>query len=114
FNDEVTLPEVETATVLDRTADKFVFLSLNKDGKLVGAAEGRDSFSKLKAYLQEEKTRIERVAREEGFTGPVKVVVVLRAHKDARYRDVWQTLKSCTEAGFRHWQMRVMTRPKAA
>ena len=114
FNDEVKLPVVQNAVVMDKTADRYVFLSMNKDGKLVGSAAGRDTFSKLKAFLQEEKARIERVAREEGYSGPVKIVVVLRAHKDARYRDVWTTLKSCTEAGFRHWQMRVMTAQKKA
>src|SRR6184192_2508579 len=59
FNDEVKLPVVQNAVVMDKTADRYVFLSMNKDGKLVGSAAGRDTFSKLKAFLQEEKARIE-------------------------------------------------------
>lgn len=107
FNDDIQLPTAQAAVPLDRAAEDWVFLNLNKDGKLVGSAEAIDTEARLKAYLTRERLRLEEEAQAKGRKGPVNVVVVLRAHKDCRYADVWQVLQNCTKAGYRRWQLRV-------
>lgn len=109
FHPDVVLPVAQAAVPMDQTADKFIFLNMNKEGKLVGFLEDLNTQEKLKAHLMREKDALERVARAEGKVNDLKITVVLRAHKDARYRDVWEVLQSCANAGFRRWQMRVMT-----
>lgn len=109
LNEEVILPVAQMAVAMDQTAEDWVFLNLNKDGKLVGYLDDLGTPEKLKAHLMKEKENLERVAKAKGRTGEIKVVVVLRAHKDCRYAQVWEVLNSCTRAGFSRWQMRVLT-----
>jgi biopolymer transport protein ExbD len=110
FNKDVVLPPAQMGVPLDKGAEDWIFLNLSKEGKLVGTAEDLNSPEKLRVHLLREKEGLERVARLKGRTTELKVVVVLRAHQDAFYEDVWQVLDSCTKAGFRHWQLRVMTK----
>jgi biopolymer transport protein ExbD len=112
FDENVSLPVAQSAVPLEATAEKWVFLNLDSKGKLVGTQGnmGLDSPEKIKAYLVREKEGLEREARVGGQKGELKIVVVLRADKNCRYRDVWQVVDSCQRAGFRRWQLRVMTR----
>lgn len=116
FDDDIKLPVAQHALALDASAEDFIFLNLDKDGKLAGTRRGLDldSPERLKAHLILEKSDRERLARIQGKSGEVKVVIVLRAHMDCRYREIWQVIDSCQRAGFRRWQLRVMTKPGAA
>ncbi|MCI0738782.1 MAG: biopolymer transporter ExbD [Gemmataceae bacterium] len=113
FDDRVSLPVAQSAVPLDSTAEDWVFLNLDADGKLVGVLDTLtlDTPEKLKAHLVREKEALERVARAKGKVGEVKIVVVLRADKNCRYNEVWNVVDSCQRAGFRRWQLRVMTKP---
>jgi biopolymer transport protein ExbD len=111
-NDEVRLPIVQSATPLDRSADNWVFLNMNRDGKiLVSSDERLDSTARLRAHLQREKESIDRAARERGIK-ELKTFIVLRVDKDAHYRDVWEVLDICSRAGYAGWQMRVIRQLK--
>lgn len=111
INEEVTLPVAQAAVPMDQAAEDWIFLNMNKEGKLVGSAEDLTTPGKLKAHLQREKEALQRQYTIRGKKGEVKVVVVLRAHKDARYGQIWDILKSCTDAGYKRWQLRVLTKP---
>jgi biopolymer transport protein ExbD len=113
FDESVHLPVAESAVPLEATAEKWVFLNLDGKGKLVGTLTNfsLDTPEKIKAYLVREKEGLERAARAAGHKGELKVVVVLRADANCRYREIWQVVDSCQRAGFRRWQLRVMTRP---
>ena len=112
FDERVTLPVAQSAVPLEANAQDYVFLNLDAKGQLVGALDNLslDTPEKLKAHLVREKENLERVARAKGKQGDIKIVIVLRADKDCRYRDVWQVIDSCQRAGFRRWQLRVMTK----
>ena len=56
-----------------------------------------------------EKESLECAGKAKGIVGEVKIVVILRADKNCKYSDVWSVLSSCQRAGFKHWQLRVMT-----
>jgi biopolymer transport protein ExbD len=111
FDDSIRLPVASSAVPLDRTAEDWIFLNLDTNGKLVGTLSSftLDTPEKIKLHLTREKETIERNARAQGKTGDIKIVIVLRADKDCRYNDVWRVLDSCQRAGFKYWQWRVMT-----
>jgi biopolymer transport protein ExbD len=109
LNEEVNLPLAQKAVPMDKSAHNWVFLNMNKHGKLiVGSGDDVSTPGKLRVYVDREKRTLEREARERGYSGEVKVVIVLRADKDARYKDVWEALDSCTKAGYQRWQLRVI------
>jgi len=111
INEDIALPVAQSAVPLDQTAEDYVFLNLNKDGRLVGTgADALDTPEKIKNHLNSEKLNFERVARARGKSGEVKIMVVLRAHKDAKYGDVYQVLHQCSLAGYKKWQVRVLTK----
>jgi biopolymer transport protein ExbD len=109
LNEEVVLPAAQAAAPLDQKGDDYIFLNMNKQGKLVGFLEDLNNEIKLKAHLLREAQARQRAAAEKGRKGDVNIIVVLRAHKDARYADVWRVLDTCTKAGYRRWQLRVLT-----
>ncbi len=111
FDDAIALPVATAAVPIDNTAEEWIFLNLDVNGKLAGALSNAqlDTPQKIKVHLVQQKEGLERAARTRGKTGEVKVVVILRADRNCRYRDVWQVLDSCQQAGFKHWQLRVMT-----
>jgi biopolymer transport protein ExbD len=105
-NEDVLLPVAQAASALDQGAEDYIFLNLNKEGKLVGFKRELNNDAKLRAYLQKEHNDRDRIAREKGRPG-ANIVVVLRAHRDARYYQVWHVLDMCSKAGYDRWQMRV-------
>lgn len=113
FDESISLPVAQSAVPLEATAEKWVFLNIDSKGKLVGTLGNMslDTPAKVQAYLTKEKESLEREARGLGQKGELKIVVVLRADKNCRYRDLWQVVDSCQRAGFRRWQLRVMTKP---
>jgi biopolymer transport protein ExbD len=113
FDDSISLPVASSALPLDNSAEEWIFLNLDGSVKLVGTLSNLvlDSPEKVKVHLMQEKEGLLRIADAKGIKGEPKIVIILRADKDCAYRDVWQVLDSCQRAGFRHWQLRVMTQP---
>jgi biopolymer transport protein ExbD len=111
FDDAITLPMASQAVPLDNSAEDWVFLNLDGEGRLVGTLKNAllDTPGKLKAHLEREKESLERAGKARGKTGEIKIVVILRADKECKNEDIWGCLSSCQRAGFKHWQLRVMT-----
>jgi biopolymer transport protein ExbD len=107
LNEDVLLPAAFNAEPLDQTGDDYIFLNMNKQGKLVGFLEDLNNEIKLRAHLQREHEARRQAAQEKGRKGEVNVVVVLRAHREAPYEKVWGVLDLCNKAGYHRWQMRV-------
>ena len=113
FDVSIELPTASQAVPIDDKAEEWIFLNLDKTGKLVGTVStfALDTPEKLKLHLKREKENLESSSRFRGKSGDVKIVVILRADKHCKYTDVWGVLNSCQLAGFKYWQLRVMTRP---
>ena len=111
FDDSISLPLASQAVPLDNSAQDLIFLNLNAGGALVGTLSTftLDTPEKLRIYLVREKESLERAAKNKGTQGEAKIVVILRADKNCKYSEVWSVLSSCQRAGFKHWQLRVMT-----
>ncbi|MBI2803789.1 MAG: biopolymer transporter ExbD [Planctomycetes bacterium] len=116
FDNSINLPLASTAVALDKSADDWIFLNLDGQGRLVGTLSTfvLDTPQKLKVHLMREKESLERAARAQGKTGEQKIVIILRADKQCKYAEVFTVLHSCQLAGFKHWQLRVMTKSKGA
>src|SRR5262245_46156065 len=115
FDDAIQLPVASQAVPLENSAEELIFLNLDGNGRLVGTLStfALDTPQKLKVHLMREKESLERSARNRGKVGELKIVVILRADKNCKYTDVWSVLNSCQLAGFKHWQLRVMTQAPA-
>jgi biopolymer transport protein ExbD len=110
MNPEVDLPVSQKAMPLDRGPAHYLFLNINKNGDLIGPAKGKDAPSQLKIFLGDEKDRLIRNARAEGVTGEVPIVIVVRADKAATYRQVFNLVRRCSDAGYTRWQWRVRSK----
>ncbi len=108
LNEDILLPVAQAATPMDKAAEDWVFLNLNKDGKLIGSVETLTNEGRLKVFLQTERLRLLREANEKGKKD-LNIVIVLRAHKDVRYSRVFEVLDACSRCGYRAWQLRVKT-----
>jgi biopolymer transport protein ExbD len=107
INQDVVLPEAQSAVAMDQSAENWIFLNLNKEGKLVGALSHLKTRQGILEFLKTEKKQYDDIAILDGKR-EAKVIVILRAHKEARYRDVWDILNLCTEAGIKKWQLRLV------
>jgi biopolymer transport protein ExbD len=107
-NERVDLPVVQSAMPLKSTGENLVFITIDKSGdRLAGGVKLQNAFE-LKSYVKKRKEEIERVARYQKADAPPDMIVVVRAHKDASWGDVYDTLDDCSRAGYRLWQLRVI------
>ncbi len=112
FDESISLPLSSQAVPFDNTAEDWIFLNMDGEGRLVGALKNErlDTPGKLKAHLERAKDSLERSAKARGKVGDSKIVVILRADKECLNEDIWSCLYSCQRAGFKHWQLRAMTK----
>lgn len=110
FDESISLPLATLAVPLEKTAEDWIFLNLDSEGRLVGTLKTDDlnSPQKLKAYLMFQKDNLEIAARGLGKSGEFKIVIIVRADRRCKYSEVWTVLHSCQMAGFKHWQLRVL------
>jgi biopolymer transport protein ExbD len=114
-NEKVKLPPAQSGVPLDKTISNVLFLNMDEKGRVLlfnGQAldtRTKDGRSKIKSYLDKQRERAELMARRAGKDGGEldRYMVVLRADRGAKYRDVNRLLQLCEEAGYRRWQIRV-------
>jgi biopolymer transport protein ExbD len=112
FDESIHLPLVQQARPLELKDGAFVFLTLTKDGWLLGVTDTPDnkkekdldkvrteSKALLKAHLQKKRSAIESAAADKGTPVP-KIIVVLRADADTPYYEVYNILDMCARAGY--------------
>ena len=77
------------AVPLDNTAEDWIFLNLDSSGKLIGTLSTfvLDTPEKLKVHLMREKESLERIGRDRGKVGELKIIVILRADRECKYAD---------------------------
>jgi biopolymer transport protein ExbD len=104
---DVMLPLASSARPPDpNESTDVLYLNLNNEGKLiVPGREPMSSLAETKYYLISEYQTAKRGAESRGDK-EVKTVVIIRAHKDAVFKPVFEILRECKSAGFRKWQLR--------
>jgi biopolymer transport protein ExbD len=108
INEEISLPIAQAAVPMEQSADEYIYLNINRDGKLVGNLEDLNGGRKLEEYLRNKMSHLETKARIAGEKGDPKVVLVLRADKDARYKNIWEVLEIGKSVGIKRYQFRAL------
>jgi biopolymer transport protein ExbD len=114
-NDEVVLPVVQSAMPIRATTDSLVYISIGKDDyrMVSGKRLPPTAMSQLKTYIQERKRELENKAKARAQRMGVKyvaapIIVVVRAHRDASWGVIYDTLQECEKAGYNRTQLRVL------
>jgi biopolymer transport protein ExbD len=107
-NDRVELPVVQSAMPLKSSGENLVYINIDRDGQRLAGGAKLNTTQELRSYVSKRKEEIDRVARFRKTAAPVDIVIVVRAHKDASWGDVYDTLDECNRAGYRAWQLRVI------
>ncbi len=117
----VPLPDSQTARPLPKSALKepiFLNLLVNKDAdtgvrrhEVLLPLQLDASGKPLPPMNQAEARRyMKRLFDDLSRVGEVKNPVVIRAHKEADYNEVFQVLQSCSDAGFRNLKVRALVK----
>jgi biopolymer transport protein ExbD len=110
INEEITLPMAQAAVPMDTSGEDYVFLNINKDGKLVGTMEEYNGGKKLELFLKNKMINLERTARLQGEKTEPKIVMVIRADQNARYKDIWEFMEIAKIVGVKRIQFRALTK----
>ncbi len=106
--DGVDLPVAQSAMPLSTSADNVVYVTIDQHGERLAGSAKLDTPAQLLGHLQARKQEIDQTARQHQLSGPADMVVVVRAHKDAPWGAVVDTLDECARAGWPRWQLRVI------
>src|SRR6266849_1183623 len=63
INESIELPVAQAAVPMEKSAEEFVFLNIDKNGRLVGNMDNLNADGKLEEYLKNLMTYLERKAR---------------------------------------------------
>ncbi len=105
--EDVQLPESQTARALPKAGMKdplFVNLRYNdktQEHEVVVTGNPVMRQADARRWIQKQFEDLSRF-------GEVKNPVIIRAHRDAEYAQVFQLLQSCSDAGFRNLKVRAM------
>jgi biopolymer transport protein ExbD len=112
INESIKLPVAQAAVPLDKTLDVIVYLNMDKDANLLVSGELKKTPGEKRAFLLQEKENAERRAKDMSAHGTappggLRISAVLRADRNARYKDVYEMLELCRQAGYPKYQIRV-------
>lgn len=112
---DVMLPLASSARPPDpNESTDVLYINLNNEGKLITPGrEPMSSMAEVHYYLISEFQTAKRAAESRGDKD-VKTVVIIRAHKDADFKPVFEILRECKSAGFKKWQLRATVKNVAS
>lgn len=106
---DIVLPVAQSARPMDKTLGEVLVLNMDAKGRLIvlGKPQPLTTLGEISYYLKQEFTDARRAAEARGDrSGQVKTAVIIRAHQDANYTQVFQLLRTCKEVGYRKLQLR--------
>lgn len=109
--EDVALPESQTARALPKAGMKdplFVNLRYNdktQEHEVVVSGNPVMRQADARRWIQKQFEDLKRHLKSDE---DVKNPVIIRAHRDAEYAQVFQLLQSCSDAGFRNLKVRAM------
>jgi biopolymer transport protein ExbD len=104
-NEEIKLPYAQSARPMDKGDQDVLFLNIDDRGQLL--VLGREeplTLLKTKYYLKRQYEDAVKASPD----GKVRTIIVIRAHKEADYSQVYQVLQMCKAEGFRKLSLRAM------
>src|SRR5262245_7546159 len=111
-NEDVKLPQAQSARPMDKRLGDVLVLNMDAKGRLLVPGRPKPLTTPLEfgTYLRQEYADAKRnaEARKEKSDG-ISTVVIVRAHRDSNYANVFGILRLCKEVGFRKLQLRALT-----
>jgi biopolymer transport protein ExbD len=126
LNESVKLPLAQSAKPVEDMGADILYLNVDAkgnllvavdptypEGKIDGMENGQFNQNKrnnqIKVYLDRIFSDKKREAeRRRDDPGLVRTLVILRAHQDANYKDVFNVLRLCRGSGFHKMQLRAV------
>ena len=106
INETIKLPKATMAKSLTRDEKNLVYLNVDKDGRVL-----RTGDSSLITPNEIERYLANKFKNDERFNGKdfaKATLVIIRAHQDADFKDVFKVLKACKVAGYERVQLRAI------
>ena len=113
-NQSIKLPIAQSARPMKETGTDVVFLNINDRGQLLVLEKPEPlNDAEMAHYLQNVYDAGKRRAAEEARKGgsdpaqaKVETLVIVRAHKDVDYSEVYKVMRKCQDLGLRKLQLR--------
>jgi biopolymer transport protein ExbD len=108
-NETIKLPIAIEAKSLDKTADAYIILNVNEQGKVLVGREVYDGMVQVRQHMKNsyelDKVRTKPADWEKGKG---RSIIILRAHKDCTYKMVHDVMQACRDAGYSDIQLRAL------
>lgn len=98
-----------TRVFRDGKIDGMVGKEVDENGKVLkpGTFSRSRRIQEIKSYLNEAyDKKLQEAKRRPDEPGKVRTLVILRAHQDCKFSDVYEVMRLCREAQFQKMQMR--------
>jgi biopolymer transport protein ExbD len=99
---DVLLPVSQAAKPMSAGEGDVLFLNINAEGKLLALGEAPMILAEARLWLDK------RASEYKDKEGKVQAAVVIRAHRDCGYADVYKIMQACKDKGFRRFKLRAM------
>ncbi len=108
-SEKIKLPVATQAKPLAAKDSDLMFLNVDSSGGVLvtGREESITSDAQIKFFME----GVARAHKEGPQVAKEKMKVVIRADKDARFRDIFKVMSAIKAAGFRHLQLRAKINP---
>lgn len=115
-NESIRLPEAISAKSLDRNQESYIILNVNELGQvLIGREEPEvlDTQVKVRNYMrqqyEQDRERVARRGRAKDWeSGKGRSVIIIRADKSCNFRQVYEVMQACRQAGYSNLQLRAI------
>jgi biopolymer transport protein ExbD len=113
INEGIKLPQAIAAKALDKTVDDYHILNVDEKGVTTSGGQTMDSAGKVQTYMRNayelDKARMNaRGKAKEWEAGKGRSLVILRAHKDCTFKQVYDVMTACRIAGYSDIQLRAV------
>ena len=108
LDQSVKLPTAMTAKSLDRTESNLMYINVNDKGSLLPMDEDRAEIKDPSSIQRYMKRKFDYRTRISGQPEAEKTLVIIRAHENANFEQVYRVMRSCKLAGFKRLQLRAM------
>jgi len=111
-NEEIQLPVAQSARAMDKGEFEVLVLNMDANGKIqvVGQPEPLATPGEKKYFLRQAYADAQRTVQERDKKAKVNTTIILRAHRQATYLQVYELLTLCKEVGFRKIQLRAYSK----
>jgi biopolymer transport protein ExbD len=102
---DVVLPVAQTAKpIIGDTNSDVLFLNVDQEGKVLILGEAPKDMDATRLWLDNRALD----AKAKSGNDPIRTAIVVRAHQDASYDNVYQLMQACKQKGFKRFKLRAV------